>query len=48
MFFPSPQTDDDHDSVWGLKLLYCTYIKCQWEDATITGKTGEISIRFEA
>lgn len=45
MFFPSLVIDDDRDS--GLKLLYCTYIRCQAEDKTIAGKIGEISVRFE-
>lgn len=47
MFFPSLVIDDDRDSVSGLKLLYCTYIRCQAEDKTVAGKIGEISVRFE-
>lgn len=45
MFFPSLVIDDDRDSVSGLKLLYCTYIRCQAEDKTVAGKIGEISVR---
>lgn len=46
-FSPSLVIGDDRDSVSGLKLLYCTYIKCQTEDKTVVGKLGGISVRFE-